>query len=399
MNIWLIHHAGCFNRGCEAIVRTTLRLIEEAAPAGSVSVRLFSKDPSGDRAADWPPYVVVEDATRRKYTRWHLLHALWRRKGLGRWLVRRILLRPGCGPDLVLSIGGDNYTPEYGDPRTWLLRTDEIFLGSNIPLVIWGASIGPFEPGSELESVLRAHFARVRAITVREQETWRYLSGLGLAERIHRVWDPAFLLPEVEPPPPHPELTDRTIGLNISALCFECQGEDAAAAIREVVWFVRALAEAGWKTLLIPHVYREDLEAARNDLALLREVRDVTAAEGLPVELVDRALGASELKWIIARCRCFIGARTHATIAAMSSGVPTLCIAYSRKAVGISRDLFGHDRWLLSSRGLTGTRLWQAFEALMEEEAEVRAQLQDKLPEMNEGARRNLDVLRDLIAP
>ncbi|MCB1102555.1 MAG: polysaccharide pyruvyl transferase family protein, partial [Kiritimatiellae bacterium] len=206
-------------------------------------------------------------------------------------------------------------------------------------------------------------------------------------------------LPEVEPPPPHPELTDRTIGLNISALCFECQGEDAAAAIREVVWFVRALAEAGWKTLLIPHVYREDLEAARNDLALLREVRDVTAAEGLPVELVDRALGASELKWIIARCRCFIGARTHATIAAMSSGVPTLCIAYSRKAVGISRDLFGHDRWLLSSRGLTGTRLWQAFEALMEEEAEVRAQLQDKLPEMNEGARRNLDVLRDLIAP
>ena len=39
----------------------------------------------------------------------------------------------------------------------------------------------------------------------------------------------------------------------------------------------------------------------------------------------------------------FIGARTHATIAAYSSCVPTLVVGYSIKARGIAKDLFGTD--------------------------------------------------------
>lgn len=40
----------------------------------------------------------------------------------------------------------------------------------------------------------------------------------------------------------------------------------------------------------------------------------------------------------------FIGARTHATIAAYSSLVPTLVVGYSVKARGIARDLFGTEK-------------------------------------------------------
>lgn len=50
-----------------------------------------------------------------------------------------------------------------------------------------------------------------------------------------------------------------------------------------------------------------------------------------------------ELKGIIAQCRFFIGARTHATIAAYSSGIPTLVVGYSVKARGIAKDLFGKE--------------------------------------------------------
>ena len=45
-----------------------------------------------------------------------------------------------------------------------------------------------------------------------------------------------------------------------------------------------------------------------------------------------------ELKGYISRCRFFIGARTHATIAAYSSQVPTLVVGYSVKAKGIAKD-------------------------------------------------------------
>jgi polysaccharide pyruvyl transferase WcaK-like protein len=36
-----------------------------------------------------------------------------------------------------------------------------------------------------------------------------------------------------------------------------------------------------------------------------------------------------------------VGARTHSTIAAYSSGVKTLVIGYSVKSRGIAKDLFG----------------------------------------------------------
>ena len=48
-----------------------------------------------------------------------------------------------------------------------------------------------------------------------------------------------------------------------------------------------------------------------------------------------------ELKGFIARCRFFVGARTHATIAAYSSCIPTFSVGYSIKAKGIAQDIFG----------------------------------------------------------
>ena len=52
---------------------------------------------------------------------------------------------------------------------------------------------------------------------------------------------------------------------------------------------------------------------------------------------------AEELKGFIARCKYLVAARTHASIAAYSSKIPTLVVGYSIKAKGIAKDLFGTD--------------------------------------------------------
>src|SRR3546814_10538981 len=49
-------------------------------------------------------------------------------------------------------------------------------------------------------------------------------------------------------------------------------------------------------------------------------------------------LSASDYKGIIGLCEALVGAHTHATIASMSQGLPTVSVAYSRKAWGIMRD-------------------------------------------------------------
>lgn len=70
-----------------------------------------------------------------------------------------------------------------------------------------------------------------------------------------------------------------------------------------------------------------------------------------------------QLKGYISRCRFFIGARTHATIAAYSTFVPTLVLGYSIKSRGIATDLFGSDEnYVISIQDLLNEEdLYQAF--------------------------------------
>ena len=49
MNVWLIHHGGTYNRGCEAIVRTTTPLIRRLYPQARIT--LWSGTPRSRRAA------------------------------------------------------------------------------------------------------------------------------------------------------------------------------------------------------------------------------------------------------------------------------------------------------------------------------------------------------------
>ena len=59
--------------------------------------------------------------------------------------------------------------------------------------------------------------------------------------------------------------------------------------------------------------------------------------------VLDIETTASQIKGIIAGCDYFIGCRMHALIAAISSTVPTLCLAYSSKVMEvIGKDLDCH---------------------------------------------------------
>ena len=77
---------------------------------------------------------------------------------------------------------------------------------------------------------------------------------------------------------------------------------------------------------LIPHVVWEN----NDDRKVLRKLYEDLGKNKRIVLVEDHT--APELKYIISHCRLFIGARTHATIAAYSSLVPTLVVGYSVKA-------------------------------------------------------------------
>ena len=107
---------------------------------------------------------------------------------------------------------------------------------------------------------------------------------------------------------------------------------------------------------------------------------------------------AETLKGYISRCRFLVAARTHASIAGYSTGVPTLVVGYSVKAKGIACDLFGDDTHYvvpISSLQEPG-QLTQAFQWMTSHEAEIRQRYQTMLSEYLAPLNTIQDILQGL---
>ena len=246
------------------------------------------------------------------------------------------------------------------------------------PVVLWGASVGPFEKVPAFVPVIRKHLADMSLIAVRESVSDNYLNEtLGL-NNIIRMADPAFtLIPEpVSTIAFWPvEKGNGVLGLNISPVIERYRHSDYDLRT-EIVEFIRVTVKNyDMSVLLIPHVVPLNGDSKNNDADYMRPVLDSLSDLGSRVRMMDSALNAAQIKQVISQCRFFIGARTHATIAALSSIVPTVSIAYSTKAKGINQDLFGHQDAVIESVEVSQTSLLAGLEWLHTHEQELCEQL------------------------
>ena len=145
---------------------------------------------------------------------------------------------------------------------------------------------------------------------------------------------------------------------------------------------------------LIPHVY--NIENNLQDIAVLKRIYS-RYSDTNRVSIVDSELSCTELKYIISQCRFFIGARTHATIAAYSTGVPTIALSYSVKSLGIAQDLFGkQEGYVIRHKNITDeNELKNAFiNTLLSNENAIRERYKKILPEYKQSI---IDVTRKII--
>ena len=106
------------------------------------------------------------------------------------------------------------------------------------------------------------------------------------------------------------------------------------------------------------------------------------------------------LKGIISSYRFFVGARTHATIAAYSSCVPTLVAGYSVKARGIAKDLFGQEAGYVVpvQKISTNEALIKDFKGILENEKEIKTRLERIMPDYKQSAKAASKLISDLLS-
>ncbi|NYZ16383.1 polysaccharide pyruvyl transferase family protein [Azospirillum sp. RWY-5-1] len=405
LRIYFTGHRSFCNHGCEALVRSAVSLYRQALGAAEFLV------PSADPAEDtrfWPDatdhgvrFVPVVDPWPGH--RWWE-RAVRRVPGWGRLPWPPGPLAPGTRAaldeaDLLISTGGDNYSLDYGLVSLFtMIGTDGAAMDRGVPAVLWGASVGPFDAAPHVLSAVRRHLARFDALVVRETATLDYLKAQGLDARLSLATDPAFLMTPEETSlmPFWPRETGQgTVALNISPIILRRHAGAGGRNLEdEMVAFALDLASRGYGVLFVPHVVGQSGSGLKCDHALMARLLERTGTAGGRIALLPRRFNAPQIKHALARCRFVIGARTHCTIGALSSGVPTLSIAYSVKATGINRDLFGDERYVLDGASLSRTSLDAGLTRLVADEGVIRATLAARKPDWSASLERAVATVR-----
>lgn len=362
-------HGGSGNHGCEAIVNGTCRMIKE------IPKLLVTNSEEEDRFYSLASLCdILQENKIAEHFLPHVWYYAWRAvfrdpESFMRYRFRRVLgknLQP-----LYLSIGGDMYC--YDISKKEAILANRTFCRAGAKTVLWGCSI---EPELLKEPEMMEDMKRYALITPRESITENALREAGITENVKYFPDPAFFLEPEEAELPEGFAAGRTIGINVSPMIVRHEKVKGITLenYRRMVDYI--LEDKDSSVALIPHVMWKN----NDDRLVLAELYRGYEDNKRVVLIPD--MSCRKLKYVISQCRAFIGARTHATIAAYSSCVPTLVVGYSVKARGIARDLFGEEEhYVLPVQELEKDgQLIGAYDWIMDREEEIRKRLERVMP-------------------
>ena len=373
MKALLYYHGGSDNRGCEAIVRSTVGILERCGYAEKVDV--FTAHPEEDTAVhleevvrlEKNPLCAIPDLSKPIRACCKLYKKVFGTEQLYYSFTDKPFRTHDFSETVAFSIGGDHYCYIGGEEGLGI-HNAEIKKKGGIS-VLWGCSV---EPEILKNPKTVEDMKRYDLITARESLTYQALLDVGVEKAI-LCPDPAFTLGYKDN---HfsQQISDNAVGINISTYAL---GDDGVGMKNYVQLIEHILKETDMDVWLIPHVFKSHTNDMLINEKLYGALKDTSR-----VHVIDERLTAEELKAVIRRCRFYVGARTHSTIAAYSSCVPTLVVGYSIKAKGIAKDIFGtHEHYVVPVQDLTSEDdLTKAFCWMCEHETEIKKHLLEFMP-------------------
>lgn len=365
-------HGGSGNHGCEAIVRSTYKIL------GNDQLTLFSKNKDEDEKYKINEITILKKDADISISKTSLMYisSLLETKLFGTTILttmqkRKCILNSVHKNDIFLSIGGDNYCyPGY----EILSDLNYLIHRKGAKTVLWGCSI---EPSILNNKKIIADMKRYDLITVRESLSYNGLINAGIKNNVILCSDPAFQLEKIELPLPNNFIKNNTVGINVSPLIISCEQQEGITKENYIRLIEFIIQKTNMNVALIPHVVWNNNDDRKPLFELYKKFENTNRV------CMINDCNCMQLKGYIARCRFFIGARTHATIAAYSSCVPTLVVGYSIKAKGIARDIFGtYENYVIPVQSfqkkddLKNTFIW-----IYEHEKMIKEHLNNVMPE------------------
>lgn len=334
------------NLGCVALSYTSMYLVDCVMRESNIAYRLYLTDAQNKKSGEY--FIEIND---RKIPYTQISHF----KSIDlKDLIKSVIkfkelitsLKVFRKADYILDIGqGDSFSDIYGERRFNLInlvhREARLFDTTNS---ILPQTIGPFKDSGIKKKAYKA-IKQANLVMTRDKKSYDYVTThVPEQKAVKEYIDVAFFLPykkmEFEKENIH-------VGLNISALLWHggYTGDNQFGLITDYQLVVRQiidyfLSQPNVKLHLVSHVVSAE-RMVENDYAV---AFDLTKEYNSPnLVLAPFFLSPIDAKDYISGLDFFMAARMHATIAAFSSGVPVVPMAYSRKFNGLFVDTLGYE--------------------------------------------------------
>lgn len=333
------------NLGCVALTYTSIYLIDKILSEANVGYKLYLSDSGYFEAGNHTIRIANKDIS---YEEIHHIIPIDKKEGLKyiikcKSYVNSIKKYRDC--DYILDIGqGDSFADIYGSRRFRAIdRIHKEALMCNRPYCILPQTIGPFKE-TKTKKRGRKSIAQAKVVMVRDKQSLKFALNLVPSQQnIAEYIDMAFFLPYT------PISLDKKwihVGLNISALLWHGgYTKDNQFGLKEnykdmicriIDYF---LSQPNIKLHLIPHVISN--EKIEDDYTVAETI--VHKYCNPSIVLSEKFKSPVEAKSYISSMDFFMGARMHSTIAAFSSGVPVIPMAYSRKFNGLFEATLNYE--------------------------------------------------------
>ena len=350
--IQLYYHGGSKNHGCEAIIRSTYKILNQYKINEIMNVY-------EDK---------IDNITGLKRIIASIYYRITKKTLYSTSIKRKCLLSNIKQNDICLSVGGDNYCYEG---QEILVDINTLIRKKGAKTVLWGCSVEE----NMIDKNLKKDLAEYSLIVARESISYNFLKKIN--QNTVLLSDPAFQLNKVDRELPEGFIEGNTIGINVSPLIIGCEKSNGITLENYKNLIEWILKETDCNIALIPHVVVEN----NDDREPLEFLYNLYKNTNRVVLLPD--CNCEEIKGYISRCRFFIGARTHATIAAYSTKVPTLVVGYSVKAKGIAKDIFGqYENYVIPVQSLKEKNdLTNSFKWIYDNEHKIKEHLNNMMDE------------------
>lgn len=317
------------NMGCCALTYSLINTIEKWRRENNEEVVyvIFERNPDAEKVAGLAKALGIDK--ERVVSE---LSARFIR--LNEWKANKKCRNKISECDVIIDLTqGDSFTDIYGFNRFISYSLDKLTVEKvGVPLILGPQTYGPFKHGYA-RAIAKKAINNADFVMSRDALSKEYLEELNVSHDIYVGTDLAIGLPYNQS-----EKHKKNVGINISGLLWPDKLEEGTERRFTLkcdykdfmVNAVNLLLERDYKVFFISHVGA--------DYPACLEMKKLFPS----ATVVDEFESPVDAKTFISGLGLFIGARMHATIAAMSSGVPVIPIAYSRKFKGLFENC-GYD--------------------------------------------------------